>query len=219
MVDAHFHLWRRADVKQAGVLAAPYLQRNVLWRDFVAAWQGQPIEQVIAVQVNDFVDGAAEARYLAREADPERLGALVAWAQLESPDVGAELQRLQGIPGVRGVRRTCQIEVDPAFCARPGYVHGVRLLGELGLVCDVCVRLEQVVAVSRLARACPETTVVLEHIGKPDLSQAPAGLLAAGDRGPGQRAQHRSQAFRHGARARRPTPDSRCGGPVRAASG
>lgn len=173
MVDAHFHLWRRADVKQAGILAAPYLQRNVLWRHFVAAWQGQPIEQVIAVQVNDFVDGAAEARYLAREADPERLGALVTWAQLESPDVGAELQRLQGIPGVRGVPRTCQIEVDPAFCARPGYVHGVRLLGELGLVCDVCVRLEQVVAVSRLARACPETTVVLEHLGKPDLSQPP----------------------------------------------
>lgn len=180
MIDTHFHLWRGARVRRSGILAARYLQRDVLWNDFAAAWDGLPVDQAVNVQVNDFVDGAVEARFVAGEADPDRLAAIVAWAHLEDPEVGAELTRLRALPAVRGVRRTCQIESDPQFCASPEYVRGVRKLGELGLVCDVCVRLDQIGAVPRLARACPDTTVVLEHLGKPDLTRAPAaGWLRA----------------------------------------
>lgn len=173
MIDTHFHLWRRDEAQQTGVMAAAYLQRDIGWNDFLAAWDGLPVEQAVNVQVNDFVDGTAEAGFVAGEADPGRLGAIVAWAQLESPEVDAELERLRRLPAVRGVRRTCQIEADPEFCARPEYVRGARRLGELALVCDVCVRLDQVRALPRLARACPETTIVLEHLGKPDLRQPP----------------------------------------------
>lgn len=173
MIDTHFHLWRRARANQTGILAAPYLARHVRWEHFVAAWEGLPVEQAVNVQIRDFVDGAVEARCVAVEADPEHLAGMIAWARLESPDVGAELKRLRAIPAVRGVRRTCQIEADPEFCLRPEYVRGVRLLGELGLVCDMCVRLEQVRALPSLVHSCPETTVVLEHLGKPDLAQLP----------------------------------------------
>lgn len=174
MIDTHFHLWRRAEAKQAGILAAAYLQRDVRWADFAEAWDGLPVERALEVQVNDFVDGTIEAQFVQGEADPRRLAAIIAWAELESPDVLAELRRLRAMPAVRGVRRTCQIEADPEFCARPDYVRGARLLGELGLVCEICVRLQQVVAVPRLARAAPETTIVLEHLGKPDLARPPA---------------------------------------------
>ena len=130
MIDTHFHLWRRAGANQTGILAAPYLARDVRWDHFLAAWEGLPVEQAVNVPIRDFVDGAVEARCVAAEADPE-------------------------------------------FCLRPEYVRGVRLLGELGLVCDMCVRLEQVRALPSLVRSCPETTVVLEHLGKPDLGQPP----------------------------------------------
>ena len=174
MIDTHFHLWRRAGAVRSGILAAPYLQRDVRWSDFAVAWAGLPVEGAVNVQVDDFVDGTIEARFVAGEADPDRLGGIVAWAQLESPGLRAQLDRLRALPGVRGVRRTCQIEADREFCSRPGYVRGARMLGELGLVCDLCVRLEQVAAVPRLARACPDTAVVLEHLGKPDLGRPPA---------------------------------------------
>ena len=174
VIDTHFHLWRRAGAVRSGILAAPYLQRDVRWSDFADAWAGLPVERAVNVQVDDFVDGAIEARFVAGEADPDRLGGIVAWAQLESPDVRAQLDRLRALPGVRGVRRTCQIETDREFCCRAEYVRGARMLGELGLVCDLCVRLEQVTAVPRLARACPDTAVVLEHLGKPDLGRPPA---------------------------------------------
>lgn len=175
MIDTHFHLWRRGQVRQTGVLAAPYLRRDVLWRDFAAAWAGLPLERAVGVQVGDFTEGAVEARFLADETPADLLGAVVAWAPLESPNVLADLRRLRDVPAVRGVRRTCQFEVDADFCSRPDYLRGVRLLGELGLVCDVCVRLEQVSAVPALARAAPETEIVLEHLGKPDLTRPPAG--------------------------------------------
>jgi L-fuconolactonase len=174
LIDSHFHLWRRSDAGRAGILAAPYLHRDVLWSDFQDAWAGLPVEAAVNVQVDDFVDGTAEARFVAAEADPARLAGIVAWARLEAPDIAQELDRLRTLPAVRGVRRTCQIEADPEFCSRPDYVRGARLLATLGLVCDVCVRLEQVAAVPRLASECPDTTIVLEHLGKPDLSLAPA---------------------------------------------
>jgi len=174
VIDTHFHLWRHAGAVRPGILAAPYLRRDVRWKDFVDAWDGLAVERAVNVQVSDFADGTVEARFVAGEADPDRLGGIVAWAQLESPGVGADLDRLRALPSVRGIRRTCQIETDPEFCCRPDYLRGARMLGELGFVCDVCVRLEQVAAVARLARGCPDTTIVLEHLGKPDLGGPPA---------------------------------------------
>jgi L-fuconolactonase len=183
LIDTHFHIWRQEQVQRKGILAAPYLRGDVSWTDFTAAWDGLPVTSCVNVQVNDFTDGTVEARWVATAADPGRLGAIVAWARLEDPAVEAELARLREIPAVRAVRRTCQYEADPAFCARPEYVRGVRLLGRMGLACDLCVRLGQIAAVPQLARACPETTIVLEHLGKPDLSHPPdTAWLTAVDR-------------------------------------
>lgn len=175
MIDTHVHLWRRSRAQQAGILSARYLQRDAVWRDFVAAWHGLAVERVVGVQVNDFVDGTEEARLFVGEADAAVLGGYVAWAQLERLDVRAGLERLRRMPAVCAVRRTLQIEADPEFCLRGEYVRGARLLGELGLLCELCVRLDQVSALPRLVRECPETTFVLQHMGKPDLSKRPAG--------------------------------------------
>lgn len=173
MIDAHFHCWRRAEAKQSGILASPYLQRDFSFADLEQA-AGEELEAAVEIQVNDFVDGTAEARYIEGEAAAHRrLRAHIAWAQLESPELPHELDALQEIPIVRGIRRTCQIERDPEFCARPEYINGARELGERGLLCEICVRLEQIAAVQRLAREAPETQIVLQHLGKPDVSRPP----------------------------------------------
>jgi L-fuconolactonase len=174
VIDSHFHCWRRADAKQAGILAAPYLQRDVSFADLEEAAGGE-LEAAVEIQVNDFCDGIIEARYIEDEAAAHpRLGAHIAWAQLESPDLTRQLNALQQIPTVRGIRRTCQIEHDPEFCARPDYIRGARELGKRGLLCEICVRLDQIAAVPRLAREAPETQIVLQHLGKPDVTHPPA---------------------------------------------
>ncbi len=178
MVDSHFHLWRRAEAKQSGILASPYLQRDASWGDFIAAWGGLPVAQAVNIQVNDFCDGAVEAASVGEAAGRDsRLAGMIAWARLEARELPVELEALGRLPHVRGVRRTCQFEDDPAFCASPDYVRGVRLLGEHHLICEICVRHEQIRALPRLARAVAGTTlIVLEHMGKPDHSQPPSAV-------------------------------------------
>lgn len=94
----------------------------------------------------------------------------MAWAPVERPDLEEHLEKLGSHPRLKGVRRLIQGEGDPDFCARPEFVAGVRRLGEVGLSFDVCVYHHQLPAVVRLARAAPDTPMVLDHIGKPAIA-------------------------------------------------
>ena len=189
VIDSHFHIFRRAETKQAGILAAPFLQRDVLWADYRRAAAGTGLEASVMVQVNDFTDPLPEAEWVSSVAASEGgPAAIVAFAQLESPSAGDQVSSLRGLPLVRGVRRNTQHEEDPLFCARPEYVAGARLLAEAGYSCDVCVKSHQLEGVVRLAEACPELSIVLNHLGKPDLG----GDLSQWRRDLGRLARHQN---------------------------
>jgi predicted TIM-barrel fold metal-dependent hydrolase len=48
-------------------------------------------------------------------------------------------------------------------------VDGLRLLPEYGLSFDICIRYHQMEKTIEMVRACPETTFVLDHLGKPNV--------------------------------------------------
>jgi predicted TIM-barrel fold metal-dependent hydrolase len=97
VIDSHFHIWRRADAKQSGILAAPYLQRDASWDDFRAAWGDQAVERAVNIQVNDFCDGTREARYVDEVAQRDPLlGAMIAWARIESAEARPGRERETG---------------------------------------------------------------------------------------------------------------------------
>ncbi len=171
LVDSHFHIFRRAQTAAAGILAAPYLQRDFFWADYLEATAEVDLEGSVMVQVSDFTDPLPEACWVSEVAATcSGPAAMVAYAQLESEFAAEQIAALGALPLVRGVRRNTQHEADPLFCARPDYIDGARLLGEVGLVCDVCVKARQLEGVAELAEACPQTTIVLNHFGKPDVT-------------------------------------------------
>lgn len=177
VLDAHHHLWVRSDAPREGILAAGYLDRDFGWEDFRATWpEGRKVTSLF-VQVRSDLDEVGYVEGVAR--GDSRLRGMVAWAPLERPEAGDAIRVLRRHPFVRGVRRNTQNEPDPRFVARDGFVRGARLLGDAGLVCDVCVRLGQLSAAVDLARACPETSIVVEHLGKPDLGRPPAAQWLA----------------------------------------
>lgn len=94
------------------------------------------------------------------------LRGIVAHADIEAPDVEPTLRGYGADPLVVGVRRNLQDDPD-GFIGSPTVRRGVRLLGEHGLPFDACVRARQVPELIELARACPDTTIVLDHLGKP----------------------------------------------------
>jgi L-fuconolactonase len=73
-----------------------------------------------------------------------------------------DLDALAKRPLVKGVRQVLQGEAG-----LDRFAPAIARAGELGLVFDACVTQDQLPRLTELARACPETTIVLDHLGKP----------------------------------------------------
>src|SRR5207248_4335157 len=65
-----------------------------------------------------------------------------------------------------GVRQVLHVpETPPGYCLAPGFIKGVRLLGELGLSYDLCLRPAELADGVKLVDACPQTRFILDHCG------------------------------------------------------
>ncbi len=170
LIDAHFHLWQLDQLHTEGILADPRFKPEIAWPDYEAARKGIALSGAVAVQVTNSGDGEREVEFFERAAaqHPE-LKAIVAFAPIEDADVEAHLKRLSRHALVTGIRRNTQDEADPMFCATPSFIAGVARLADYNLVCDICARHWQLDGVIALAKAAPQTTIILNHLGKPEI--------------------------------------------------
>lgn len=74
-------------------------------------------------------------------------------------------------PLVVGVRRMLQGTPD-GFSATKQFHHSARAVASAGLVLDACVGWTQLSAVMALADAVPDLSIVLDHLGKPEVGTA-----------------------------------------------
>ena len=172
IVDAHVHLYDPGVIRYGWMQGRPLLDRQRLLPQLDAARGPVQIEALVWVEVGadaglylqeaSFVDGLA-AR------DP-RIKAMVAHAPLErGAAVTPDLEKLAAHGLTRGIRRLLQDEPDDAFCLRPGFVEGVRLLARFDLSFDICVYHRQLASAVELPRRCPDVRFVLDHMGKPGI--------------------------------------------------
>jgi len=61
--------------------------------------------------------------------------------------------------------RSPRLKIEPGLLGQPEFRRGVRELGKLGLSYDCWLYHTQIAELADLARACPDTTVVMDHIG------------------------------------------------------
>ncbi|MEV6643808.1 amidohydrolase family protein [Amycolatopsis sp. NPDC051371] len=159
VLDSHVHFW---DPRR---LRYPWLD-DVARLDRPFTPDLFPVRHdVIVVEAGRVAaDAVAEIAWMRREAQRHPwIRGIVAHADLENP---AEAGRFADDPFVVGVRRNVQDEA-PGFLQREDFRTGVALLGEAGLPFDACVRAHQLPELTALAEACPQTTIVLDHLGKP----------------------------------------------------
>jgi L-fuconolactonase len=173
IVDSHVHLYDPAQLPIPWVAGTALDARHSLaeYREQTGCAQ---IAAIVYVQVEVAAAfGLVEAHWVAERArEDERIQAIVAWAPLEFGDrLRAYLDRLVATgPLVKGVRRLIQAEADPGFALQPGFVRGVQLLGEYGLSFDLGVRAHQLPAAAELARRCPQTMFMLDHLAFPPIA-------------------------------------------------
>jgi L-fuconolactonase len=177
IVDAHVHLYDPGVIRYGWMKGKPLLDQQHLMAQLDAARGPAELEALVWVEVGadpgqylqeaSYVDGLARA--------DRRIRAMVAAAPLErGAAVTPDLEKLAAHALTRSIRRLLQDEPDDAFCLRPGFVEGVRLLARHGLSFDICVYHRQLASAVELVRRCPEVRFVLDHAGKPGIR---AGLM------------------------------------------
>lgn len=168
-LDSHVHFWDPQYLSYPWLAEVPALDRHFSPAGFL----GEVPEPVEAV----FVEAGRGPHQAAREVDWVRslartqpwIRGAVAHVSLDDP-AGAP-QAIRGFaadPFVVGVRHNVQDE-GPGFTEGAEFRAGVARLGEAGLPFDACVRQQQLGELAELAAACPQTLVVLDHLGKPSV--------------------------------------------------
>jgi L-fuconolactonase len=169
-VDAHVHFWDGARMPYPWLADVPAIagahtpvelarEAGALLPDAIVFVEAA-VDPARALDEVEWVETLA-----ARE---PRIAAIVAQVAVDrGVETEAALGALAGRALVRGVRHNLQDYADPGHCLRPAFIDGVRAVGARGWTFDLCVRHAQLPACTALVRACPETTFVLDHAGKP----------------------------------------------------
>lgn len=194
LVDAHFHIWRQADLPwlmgpMQPRIFGPYepIRRDYRVEEFVADCRPQGFTQAVYVQAN-WAAGRAldEVRFVALSAERAAFPiAIVAYVDMLAADIRPQLDALTAWPSVRGVRMQIHWHENPLYRFAPSpdlardpvLQRNVARLANYGWSFDLQVFASQMDGAADLARACPQVTFVLQHAGMlEDLT--PAGIAA-----------------------------------------
>lgn len=182
IVDAHFHVWRQADLPwltgpMQPRIFGPYeaIRRDYPISEYLTDIAGTGVTKSVYVQANWSVEQAEdEARWIeSLIAETGWPHGLVAYADMTVPDVRPALDRLARFPHLRGIRQQFHWHENPTYrfaphadlCRDPAVQKNVARLADYGLVFDLQVFDDQMAGASELADACPDVTFVLQHSG------------------------------------------------------
>jgi L-fuconolactonase len=169
LVDSHQHVWK------VGLFDYPWMSPalGVLYRDYLvgdlaAVLSSSRVDHSILVQASNSL---AETRWMLELADanPFVLG-VVGWVDLASPRVADQLDELQAHPKFRGVRHLVESEADDGWLVRPAVLDGLRELARRGVPYDLLVHTRHLKHVPRVADACPDLRLVVDHLAKPPIA-------------------------------------------------
>jgi L-fuconolactonase len=171
IVDAHHHLWDLAVRDQPWTAELPALRRSFQLSDLEPLTAAAGVAATVLVQTIHAVDETPEMLALAETSD--LVAGVVGWTDVTVPNFGERLSELLSGPGGRalvGIRHQLQELPDGAWLAEPETLRGLRQLASAGLAFDLIVRADQLPACVAAARAVPELSFVLDHLGKPGIA-------------------------------------------------
>lgn len=180
LTDTHLHLWDRSGGGYGWLEGAPEaLRRDARWDEVAPQHAALGTTRVVLVQADDTLEDTR-----AMQVSAERIESLpgsvdqvdvVAWLPLADPvRTAALLDDAAAMRRVVGVRHLVHDDPDPGFLDRPEVRESLALLAGRGLPLDVPDafprHLDQA---KRLAGEVDDLVVVLDHLGKPPLGDAP----------------------------------------------
>lgn len=157
--------------------------RATVYMECGAMYRADGPEPLRCVGETEFVNGAAAMTASGLYGDVRACLGIVGHTDLrQSPDVVEDVLRSHIAAGhgrFRGIRQSCSWDADPnvlgplhgrvpeGLYRDPAFREGFKVLHKLGLSFDAWQLEPQLPDVIDLARAFPETTIVLDHVGTP----------------------------------------------------
>ncbi len=175
IIDTHQHLWDLGKYRLPWITKGHKLDRNYLMNDYLAATKGLGVVQAIYMEVDvtpeQQLDEAEEVTALCKRGDTPTCAAVIS-GRPAADGFSKYIRRFQGSPYVKGLRQVLHGQDTKAgYCLDRKFIAGVRLLGELGLCFDLCMRHAELPDGARLVGECKGTRFVLDHCGNPDLKK------------------------------------------------
>lgn len=172
IVDTHQHLWDLDKFRLPWLADASALARSYLTSDYLAATAGLGVVKAVYMEVDVAPEQQnAEAEELIRLCTQEETPtvAAVISGRPASPDFAAYIRTWAAYSVIVGVRQVLHVpETAPGLCLTPQFVENIRLLGEMDLCFDICMRPGELGDAVQLAAQCPETRFVIDHCGNGD---------------------------------------------------
>lgn len=171
VIDTHQHLWDLTQVKLGWLKKGSPLDASYTPKEYAAATDGLNVVKAVYMEV-DVVpeDKQKEADYVIAlcESGKTPTCAAVLGGVVASDGFAKYAGQFKGSKYVKGIRQVLQADsTPPGTCLKPEFVKGVRLLGDLGLSFDLCIRPKELPDFIKLVDECPDTRFILDHCGNP----------------------------------------------------
>jgi L-fuconolactonase len=169
IVDTHQHLWDLNRFRLPWIQKESPLARSYVMKDYLTATRGLNVVKSVYMEVDvEPRQQQAEADYVidvCRQGKTPMAAAVIS-GRPAADDFSRYINRFKGNRYIKGVRQVLHGKGTPAgYCLQPAFVRGIRLLGELGLSFDLCMRPGELLDAVKLTEACPDTRFILDHCG------------------------------------------------------
>jgi predicted TIM-barrel fold metal-dependent hydrolase len=169
IVDTHQHLWDLKQFKLPWVKKDTPLARSYRMKDYLAATAGLNVIKAVYMEVDvEPSQQFAEAEFVIDLCKSKKTPTVAGVVSGRPASAGFKqyVSRFKGSLYIKGLRQVLHNEGTPAgYCLDKDFVKGIRLLGDLGLSFDLCMRPAELVDARKLVRMCPDTRFILDHCG------------------------------------------------------
>ena len=125
------------------------------------------VDKTILVQASNSVE---ETRWLLEvAAETSFIGGVVGWVDLQSDDLGRELDELAANQKLKGARHLVESEPADDWLTKSSVIRGLRELALRDLTYDLLVHTRHLKHAAEAVRQCPDTRFVIDHLAKPPI--------------------------------------------------
>src|SRR5262249_8825938 len=144
IIDTHQHLWDLKKFRLPWVNEGAPLARNFLMSDYREATAGLNVVKTVYMEADvdpaQQVEEAEHVMEFCKRADNPMVAAVIS-GRPDSDEFKKYATRFKDSAYIKGVRRVLHGDGTPAgHCLGEKFVRGVRLLGDLGMSFDLCMR-------------------------------------------------------------------------------